>query len=130
MMSGALCVMIIEDEDSVRESLQWYLEDLGHKVIAKIAPAWGSGERGEELLSNLACVDVLIVDQHLPGALGLDYIRQIQAGGCKIAPSRMLLVSGDASSIDMDQARALGVTVVQKPMTFQWFSEWLTERAG
>ena len=37
MMQKRLKIMIVEDELCVRESLTWFLEDLGHEVNAGVA---------------------------------------------------------------------------------------------
>ena len=117
--------MIIEDELCVRESLTWFLEDLGHEVNAGVAPFDCDVYKGHDCSRNAACTDVLLIDQHLPGMKGLDFIESLVKRGCKGISANILLMSGDSTSIDLEKATALGVTVVQKPMNLAYLEEWL-----
>jgi len=117
--------MIVEDEESIRESFKLFLEDLGHNVITADAPHQCDVYKGHQCTRKKSCTDVLIIDHHLPNLLGLDFIEQLKERGCQGIISNMLLMSGDATSINPDRARNLGVTVVQKPMTFEFLEGWL-----
>ena len=117
--------MIIEDEECIRDSLTWFLEDLGHEVIASSAPFTCDVYQGGNCSSKVSCSDVLLIDQHLPGALGLDFIQILNACGCKGLTSNMILMSGDTTSIDRKKAEMLGCTVAQKPMSFKFLEDWL-----
>ncbi len=60
-MSGTpICIMIIDDERSVRKSLAAYLEDRGFKALTA-----ESAEEALELIEN-ETVDIAIVDMRLP----------------------------------------------------------------
>ena len=124
-MNRKLRILIIEDEESIRDSLQWFLEDLGHEVATTEIPHQCDVYKGETCTRKKSCTDALIVDQHLPGMLGLDFIEQLAKHGCRGIISNMLLMSGDSTSIDSDRAERLGVTIVQKPMTFGFLDDWL-----
>ena len=124
-MPQKLRIMIIEDEESIRDSLQWFLEDLGHVVVTTAVPHQCDVYKGQPCTRNKSCTDVLIIDQHLPGMLGLDFVDQLSKMGCKGIISNMLFISGDSTSVDMQKANSLGVTVVQKPMTFDVLEDWL-----
>ncbi|PLX81346.1 MAG: hypothetical protein C0614_06720 [Desulfuromonas sp.] len=124
-MNQKLRILIIEDEESIRDSLQWFLEDLGHEVVSTEVPHQCDVYNGQPCTRQKSCTDALIIDQHLPGMLGLDFVEQLTERGCKGIISNMLLVSGDATSVDMQKANALGLSVVQKPMTFDFLEDWL-----
>lgn len=126
-MHRKLRILIIEDEESIRDSLQWFLEDLGHEVTTTSVPHQCDVYKGQKCARQKSCTDVLIIDQHLPGMLGLDFAEQLTERGCKGIISNMLLISGDATSVDMQRAKALGVSVVQKPMTFDFLEDWLRQ---
>ena len=125
MSERKMKIMIIEDEMCIRDSLQWFLEDLGHDVIAGDSPFDCNVYNGGKCTKRVSCTDVLIIDQHLPGMRGLDFIEQLAERGCKGITSNMLLMSGDTTSIDLQKAERLGVNVVQKPMDFEYLENWL-----
>lgn len=66
-------VLIVDDEDMVRENLQAYLEDEGMMVVAV--------ESGEEAIDRIqkegCCFIVCIMDMRLPGIDGNISIRRI-----------------------------------------------------
>lgn len=125
MLPTKLRIMIIEDEACIRDSLTWFLEDLGHEVIASSGPFNCDVYQGENCSRKVSCADVLLIDQHLPGMVGLDFIQILKERGCKGITSNMILMSGDTTSIDRKKAERLGCTVVQKPMSFEFLDDWL-----
>ncbi|MHC1713370.1 MAG: response regulator [Solidesulfovibrio sp.] len=66
-------VLVIDDEETIRESLQFYLEAQGWIVL--------TAESGEEGLSALErqTVDAAIVDIRLPGITGDEMIQRAQS---------------------------------------------------
>lgn len=130
MHAKKLRIMIIEDELCIRDSLTWFLEDLGHEVIAAEIPADCHVYLGHTCKREISCTDVLLIDQHLPGMKGLDFIEVLVERGCKGITSNMLLMSGDSTSIDREKAKRLGCTVVQKPMDFEFLNNWLESLEG
>lgn len=121
-----LKIMIIEDEMCIRESLQWFLEDSGYEVIARDSPFDCMVYTGGQSTTNVSCSDVLIIDQHLPDMKGLDFVEQLVERGFKGIMQNILLMSGDATSIDATKAERLGIKVVQKPVAFEYLENWLT----
>lgn len=68
-------VLLIEDDEAVREGLSLALTYQGHTVDAV-----RTGEEGLELLSNIA-PDVVVLDLMLPGVDGFEVCRRIRAAG-------------------------------------------------
>jgi two-component system response regulator AtoC len=67
-------VLVVEDETYVRESLTEMLRERGYDVVE-------AGTAGEALrVVARAPVDVVLTDFRLPGADGLELVRQVQAG--------------------------------------------------
>lgn len=126
-MSQKLKIMIIEDEMCIRDSLQWFLEDLGHEVFTGDSPFSCNVYKGGQCTKRVSCTDVFIIDHHLPNLRGLDFIEQLVERGCKVVTSNMLLMSGDTTSIDLNKAESLGVKAVQKPIDFEYLENWLAE---
>ena len=70
-MASDIHVLLVDDEASVRDNLQAYLEDEGFIVI----PA-GSGEEALDAVEQQQRFGVAIVDMRLPGMSGNDFIRR------------------------------------------------------
>lgn len=66
-------ILVVEDEDIMRESLRDWLTDAGYQVE--------TAEKGEEALKVIAERDfsLLILDLRLPGGDGIDLLRQARA---------------------------------------------------
>ncbi|ALG12266.1 response regulator transcription factor [Kibdelosporangium phytohabitans] len=86
-------VLLIEDDKAVREGLELALTRQGHSV-------WTAGT-GEQGLSRLAGVDVVVLDLMLPGMDGFEVCRRIRATGT--LPIIMLTARSD----DMDVVAGL-----------------------
>lgn len=67
-------VLVVDDEDLVRETLVVTLEDAGFVVLAA-----GSGAEALALLEAKEPVDALVSDMSMPGMDGLALIRQVHA---------------------------------------------------
>jgi DNA-binding NtrC family response regulator len=69
----AMCLLLIDDDEWVRESLKLYFESEGCRIIAL--------ETAEEGLYVTAMqhFDIIIVDYRLPGMDGLEFIKHLPA---------------------------------------------------
>ena len=65
-------IMLVEDEQSIREMLRYALESNGYQVIE----AESAGQARKLLLDNRP--DLLIVDWMMPGESGIDFIRRLK----------------------------------------------------
>ena len=68
-----ILVLIVDDEEMVRENLEAYLEDEGFRIVTA-----SSGEAALELLADIN-PDVGIIDMRLPGLSGNDFILRAHA---------------------------------------------------
>lgn len=88
----ALSIVLVEDNEDIRESMQDLLTALGHRVHAA-----GDGTSGAALILQLQ-PDVAIVDIGLPGMDGYEVAAQVRH---RLGPDRLRLVAmtgyGDAS---------------------------------
>ncbi len=75
MTQEPIVILVVDDEEMVRENLEAYLEDEGFVVHTA-----GSGEEGLEVLAETA-PQVGIIDMRLPGMSGNDFI--VQAHGVR-----------------------------------------------
>ena len=101
-------VAIIDDDDAVRESLQFLLETAGFDVhLYQSAQAF------------LPEADqyhwrYLLVDHHMPAVTGLELVARLRRTGHAFPT---LLITGSKTPDMDDQAAALGVTaVLEKPL--------------
>ena len=68
------CVLLVDDEAMVRETLAMSLEDFGYTVLV----AADGAEALDMMASSETMVDVLVTDLSMPGIDGLELIRQAQ----------------------------------------------------
>ncbi|PLY03426.1 MAG: hypothetical protein C0623_01465 [Desulfuromonas sp.] len=112
-----LRVFIVEDEESIRDSLQMHLEDQGHEVLTCARPSECRVFSGHECDKNFPCGHALFVDYFMPEMTGLDFIESMEKGGCKGVTRNKIIMTGDSTAVDIDKAESLGCQVVQKPLT-------------
>lgn len=72
-LSAMETLLVVDDDDEIRELLCDYLSEVGYRVLA--------AADGVEMWRQLACapVDLLVLDLMLPGEDGLSLCRQLQA---------------------------------------------------
>ena len=102
--------IVLDDEQSIRQSIASYLEDEGHSVLCA-----ESTEAALELV-NLHPVEAAVVDIRLPGKDGNVFILEAK----KIRPSlKVVIHTGSADYTLPDAVKALGVSkknVLIKPV--------------
>ena len=120
-------ILIIDDEESLREILGVYSEMLGCEVELAADPSLCKSfhSDSQECTNEKPCADILVIDQNLPDLKGLDLIRQQTERGCKLPPQRKAVISASLSEDEFRQAKNLGCHVMQKPITFEIFESWL-----
>ena len=117
----------IDDEESIRDTFRWHLQDMGHEVFTFAVPAECDVQAYCLCQQNTPCTDALLIDYNLPGMNGLDFIESQIKHGCKGDPRNMLLMSGDTTRINMKKAVALGCSVEQKPLSLETLERWISE---
>ena len=104
-----LNVLIVDDESSIRESLQGVFAEEGYKTAAA-----GSGEACLELLRTRA-FDVLLLDIWLPGMDGLETLQQIRE---LEDPPEVIVISGHGTIETAVRATKLGAfDFLEKPLS-------------
>lgn len=79
-------ILLVDDDDEVREILAETLEDFGYRVIGV-----SSGEEALLCLDHDDMPDMIISDIRMPGMSGLELAERVRArGGCM----KLLLISG------------------------------------
>ena len=117
---------VIDDEESIRDTFRWHLEDLGHEVFTFAAPAECDVQKFCSCQKSSPCADAILIDYNMPGMNGLDFIESQMSHGCKGNSRNVLLMSGDTSQIDMKKAAELGCSVQQKPLSLETLEMWIS----
>ena len=101
-------IFIVDDDEAVRDSLKLLLETYGMKV-----EQYGSTAEFKQHYRPRGC-ECLLLDQHLPGATGLDFLSS--AEGSKEHPP-VILMTGRSDSALQDRAAQLGAfAYLEKPI--------------
>ena len=101
-------IFIIDDDDAVRDSLKLLLESYGMTVedfgsVAEFKNSYRPGICG-----------CLILDQHLPGVTGLDFLSSL---GTPLPHLPVILMTGRGDRAIRDRAAQLGVSAyLEKPV--------------
>jgi len=115
-------VAVVDDDDAVRDSLQFLLETAGFDVVT-----FNSANQflKEAALGNLAC---LVVDQHMPEQTGLQLISRLRDQGINLP---VALITGSPSP-DLERlARSLHVAkVFEKPLNDDVLLEFIAHPSG
>ena len=88
-MTADTRVLVVEDEDPVRELLTVTLEGAGYQVLEA-----GDAEQAKQVVGDLS-PDLMLLDWMLPGMNGLELLATLRdRGGCAEVPA--LALSADA----------------------------------
>jgi len=108
---AAALIIIIDDETTVLCALNLLLEAWGYRVLA----AESEREAVDKLSSAGEAPEAIVADYRLrEGRTGVEAIRRIRAMVGTEVPS--IIITGDTSTDGLREARASGVTVLQKPV--------------
>ncbi len=114
-------VAVVDDDDAVRESLQFLLETAGFSVAAYHS---ATQFLNDATLTDLTC---LVVDQHMPEQTGLQLVSRLRGQGATLP---IALITGSPSPDLVRLARQLGVSqVMEKPLDDDLLLEFI-EHAG
>ena len=103
-------VLVVEDEEAVRELVTSLLDELGYRVVEA-----GDGPSGLAILQSSLPIDLLITDVGLPGLNG----RQIADAARALRPAlKVLFMTGYAASMPLaSDSLASGMELIAKPFT-------------
>ena len=121
----SLKVFVIDDEECIRDSIGWFLTDLGYDVVTATEPTSCNVYKGHDCSQEHPCGHALIIDHNMPGMTGIEFIERLMSRGCKGMLSNMLVISGDINPGDIEKATGLGCMVAQKPVTLDFLKKWL-----
>jgi PAS domain S-box-containing protein len=111
------CILVIDDEDSVREVVQDMLEDAGIRTLVA-----SNGEQGVQLYkASRTEIQLVLLDLSMPGIGGKQAFRLLK----EINPDvRVVLSSGYSETEVTDDLRGLGLAgFIQKPYHYEALKE-------
>ncbi len=114
-----LRILVIDDEQCIRDTFKWHLEDLGHEVLTAPEPVACSIYHGHVCNESTPCGDLLFIDYQMPTMTGLEFIQFMRESGCKGSPANKYIISGNTAQIDMGIVEKLGCHVLQKPVDLE-----------
>jgi two-component system cell cycle sensor histidine kinase/response regulator CckA len=123
-VGGSETVLLVEDEESVRQLVRETLELKGYKVLEA-----DNGDAALQIVSGYADkIDMLITDVVMPGMSG----RELSARMCASYPqTKVLYLSGyTEDAIVHEGALDPGTAFLQKPFTLQMLSRKVREVLG
>ena len=123
--NGQLRVIILEDNNNVRLTLQLLLEHRGYEVFTfskpticplQIQPTCRCNK-------NQACTDVILTDFDMPEMDGIRFIENMKKKHCKC--QHIAVMSGGLNSDIVERAKNLGCQVFEKPFEKEILLKWL-----
>jgi CheY-like chemotaxis protein len=103
-------IVLVDDNDDVREVTALLLSKLGYKVIGA-----ESGAKALSLLENGTAADLLIADFSMPDMSGVELSEKVRSGWPAV---KVLFVTGYAD-VPGFREQLSGETVVKKPFTIK-----------
>lgn len=111
---GGLAIMIIDDDEPVRDGVVALLEQLGCEVLASS----DQNSAIEELIDKDRVPDLMLADyQLLDGATGVDVIEAVREEVNEDVPA--ILVTGDTTPEPVQAAQKYGFGLLHKPVSSQ-----------
>ncbi len=104
-------ILIVDDEESIRESLQGILQDEGFRTISA-----ENGEQGISLLRD-EIPDMILLDIWMPGMDGIETLRKIR----EVSPEQLvIMMSGHGTIETAVKATKLGAyDFIEKPLSLE-----------
>ena len=109
-MTTAGTVLLVDDEEKLLKSLGRALRAEGHRVVER-----GDGRDARAVIAD-GGVDVMVVDNLMPGLTGLELIREIVATVPEPDRPQIVMMTAHATVSDAIEAMKLGaLDFLQKP---------------
>ena len=118
-------VFIFDDDELIRTTLKYFVEQEGFKVSAFSQPDHCSVYYSGDCMcpQKEACADIIITDVNMPGVSGLSFIENQIRKGCKV--QHIAVMSGDWTDPGLKQAKSWGCQVFYKPFSILKLKQWL-----
>jgi FixJ family two-component response regulator len=101
------CIVVVDDDDAVRDSVGILLETHGLRVLDF---ASGAEFLRSDVYQIMSC---LLIDQHMPGMTGIEVVEELQRLG-RSCPT--ILITGLSDETIIQRALAAGImAILEKP---------------
>jgi two-component system cell cycle sensor histidine kinase/response regulator CckA len=117
---GGETILLVEDEDALREAEQDYLESLGYTVLT----AMGGEEALEVSARHPGDIALLVTDMVMPGMSGRVVSERLRQSRPEI---KTIFVSGYAEELDPAGSNAQRIPFLQKPFLLRMLSKKVQE---
>lgn len=125
-----LRIFVIDDEESIRDSFKWHLEEQGHEVMTAEVPALCAVFQGHDCEKDYPCGHALFIDYFFSETNAFDFIEKMEERGCRGMMRNKFVMSGDTTAINTDKALRLGCQVIQKPLDLGRLDELVSDVAS
>ena len=120
--------MVIDDDVHCLNIAVEYLLDKGFDVTSSLSPTCPMiNENYTNCIPMIAQYDLVLSDYHMPEMTGLELFEYQRQRGCKVAPHRKALISGNISAEDQRIAESIGYKVFHKPTSLDLLDQWIDE---
>lgn len=121
----AKTVYILEDEFSIRSTLNYFLKQSGYEVFTFSEPSFCPLSSVETCTCNrsVPCVDFIITDINMPGMTGLQFIEIQKKKGCIVY--NIAIMSATWEKDQYKKAKELGCKVFEKPFGLNNLLSWM-----
>lgn len=120
-------ILIFEDNDILRSTLKYILNEQGYEVFAFSQPRMCQlhDSANHNCPVDHACADIIISDVNMPTKTGLELIKEREQKGCIV--KYRALMSADWTDADLKYAQELGCHIFHKPFDIKEMLKWLNE---
>lgn len=102
-------ILLVDDDPDIRALTRTFLEHIGFRVLTS-----GDADRAAQIFFGAQHVDLLIVDQNMPGRCGMDLAFQLKTVDPELP---VLLISGAIETASSSLFRQPGWTFLPKPFS-------------
>ena len=125
-----LKILVVDDDESIRNMLKTALESKGHEVTTLADPT--EFKYFDQLScpcpEGEPCTDVLIADIVMPNIEGIDFCKKLKASGCRpLAKGNVAIISGYLTIHYMNELNDLGIHYMRKPFEMKEMFEWIEQ---
>ena len=120
-------VIIFEDNDILRSTLEFILNERGYEVFTFSNPVLCQihDSVNHSCPVDHACADIIISDVNMPAKTGIELIKERQQQGCKV--KFRALMSADWTDSGLKHAQELGCHIFHKPFDIKNMLKWLDD---
>lgn len=108
-------VFVIEDNDTIRNMLEQYLEGQGHEVYTAPDPTKCYLTKDHHCEDGHICADLLLVDNQMPNMTGLEFLKNQLKNNCQLPAKNRVLMSANPHLISSEEVERLGIRFLVKP---------------